>query len=1298
MEKTTSMPALVFRSAAVFVILFQFRLIAADLADTSVFTAALLAGFAVPIFLSILRANKKPVSPAAAIVSIALIPWVARAFIAMPRLFIPHSTGPAAIALDSMLLHLDRNNFVSLIPFYWSAVSTFFSIRSRTFLRAAVVLDVSLLLFLFSITQTSGIEIYRWPVVMIIVFAAVVFLQALALLFSMPPAIKMRVKEICYAIAALLIIVFVGSFLFLKPFQERAVQIGGGLLEPNLFSLDITNSLRLNSEISMSNDLVFIVRKENSDNILLRRSVLSGYNRRQGFFQIEGLDDRAHPHRLPAHRVNLSPPEFERTRSLLQKYFLVNIDGSAFIGMNEPVTIIPYDSWDASSFRTVYAVESLVSIANFWDLVRSVPPDEHPTAQQLGLSESEFAIYTYYGDDERIRMLAQRITAGHNRYAHKVIAVYNYLKYGYFRYSLRPGIAPDGDQLGRFLFHTRRGYCSYFAFAMTLLLRSLEIPARIATGFFIDPATNTFNYYPVRADMAHAWVEVLFPGLGWIEFDPTTEYLAEGEDFSFLAGTDPALFEMLMREIFENSSRLTAREGEYQEISAGNFRSFSHNAINMMRNFWLPVLVAALAVIILYLRWGYYFSVFFTKNPRLKSILLMKHAFRRISLARLRRHRSIAESEWALENDTRYKGIYSMYQSAAAARFAPEYTNDDFETQKANYKTFCASFKKNKKTLSLILLLIFAASQTNAQTSAREEFTSADELFRSASDSDFAEHWDRAIELYKEGVRRFHDDKRFSYALGNLYFSRRLFRLAWDEFRRADVIAPDNPAVLIRLARTAALLNKDALSVEYYERVLGFEPDNMDVISNLGWMYFKTHRLEDGERLLTSALERFGDDADLAMTLAIIYAEMYRYDDSRYWYEKAIAMGESFGDRLFTAIAWYNLSILESRFFRYERSMEAANASLAIMDRATGRITRGDLFRRQMDMERAQREFERAYEIDTSPLARVNLAFIYQMSGRLEEARLYAEKSLRSGDNSWMFYFGIDPNRYRRDIHHVLANIYYGLANVERLSAHANLREKAGSLFRRMSYRFRYEVHIRLYRKYCLAVADAFTASMRSENRHDGLHLNSYLQYYNAFRGYPRRAITYLNRARAFETAIIPAAAPSYYLEIGILTGNERLVEKALLKLDELWERDLIFRAYREFARPQNKRFFNVRLRCPKRAAQEMFALNRGGLRQAGIRLPAEVNLIFSEETVRARRHLQRALAKTGFRKTGDDARYNLTVRISGSKSAGYSGFFELTDRFGEVTLRQMLPLQDLSRAGIYAFARMLGNAVFTVN
>lgn len=78
------------------------------------------------------------------------------------------------------------------------------------------------------------------------------------------------------------------------------------------------------------------------------------------------------------------------------------------------------------------------------------------------------------------------------------------------------------DPIDYLLFTSRTGYCTYYASAEVILLRSLGIPARFAAGFNqgqYDPATGIYH---VLERNAHAWPEVFFPGYGWIEFEPTT--------------------------------------------------------------------------------------------------------------------------------------------------------------------------------------------------------------------------------------------------------------------------------------------------------------------------------------------------------------------------------------------------------------------------------------------------------------------------------------------------------------------------------------------------------------------------------------------------------------------------------------------------------------------------------------------------------------------------------------------------------------------------------------------------------
>jgi hypothetical protein len=90
------------------------------------------------------------------------------------------------------------------------------------------------------------------------------------------------------------------------------------------------------------------------------------------------------------------------------------------------------------------------------------------------------------------------------------------------RYSLDiPRLPPGADTVDEFLFGNRVGYCEQISTSLTVMLRSLGIPAREAVGYVpgsYDPLTDL---YQVHADDAHAWVQVWFPGYGWQDFDPT---------------------------------------------------------------------------------------------------------------------------------------------------------------------------------------------------------------------------------------------------------------------------------------------------------------------------------------------------------------------------------------------------------------------------------------------------------------------------------------------------------------------------------------------------------------------------------------------------------------------------------------------------------------------------------------------------------------------------------------------------------------------------------------------------------
>ncbi len=72
----------------------------------------------------------------------------------------------------------------------------------------------------------------------------------------------------------------------------------------------------------------------------------------------------------------------------------------------------------------------------------------------------------------------------------------------------------------------RRGYCQYYATTMAILLRAAGVPTRLVQGFLPGDRSPT-GIETIRNSFAHAWVEVYFPGYGWVEFDPTGGNLSQ---------------------------------------------------------------------------------------------------------------------------------------------------------------------------------------------------------------------------------------------------------------------------------------------------------------------------------------------------------------------------------------------------------------------------------------------------------------------------------------------------------------------------------------------------------------------------------------------------------------------------------------------------------------------------------------------------------------------------------------------------------------------------------------------------
>lgn len=124
---------------------------------------------------------------------------------------------------------------------------------------------------------------------------------------------------------------------------------------------------------------------------------------------------------------------------------------------------------------------------------------------------------------ERVRTESQRVVANAGQTPYQQAeAIEAYLRT--FPFSLDVTSPPPGrDMVDFFLFDLKAGYFDYQASAMTVMLRTLGIPARVAVGYVLDPANAQETRYTVHKDDAYAWVEVFFPEYGWINFNPTRD-------------------------------------------------------------------------------------------------------------------------------------------------------------------------------------------------------------------------------------------------------------------------------------------------------------------------------------------------------------------------------------------------------------------------------------------------------------------------------------------------------------------------------------------------------------------------------------------------------------------------------------------------------------------------------------------------------------------------------------------------------------------------------------------------------
>lgn len=485
-----------------------------------------------------------------------------------------------------------------------------------------------------------------------------------------------------------------------------------------------------------------------------------------------------------------------------------------------------------------------------------------------------------------------------------------------------------------------------------------------------------------------------------------------------------------------------------------------------------------------------------------------------------------------------------------------------------------------------------------------------------------------AVSLLEDGKAAWPLDTRILLRAGDLYLEQKLYRLALSEYLDAGELKPGNPDILHDISKAYSFLGNNDAAVEFLEEALNRVEDNtlrITIIDDLSWMYFKTHRMNEGITLLENVLK--GEfNRGWAHTLGTLYSGVYDADQSREWYLRSIEDALDSGDEVFASVAYYNLSLLELTFYRYRDARDYARRSLELRNRAGGHIVNGELDLIAWNLTAALEAYREAESLDSTPLARVDIANFYRRVGRLDEAIRFANDISAEDDSSWMYFYGVDTVRFGMGLDEILAAAWKGKAKTLASTPQWGRGDRLRRFFRSLLWNARGIYHDMRYR--------ALSAQHAAELTAEGNVLDSEWYAFRVNQGYRSPALRHLEKARALETSLTDYAVPWYLLEAGIEGNSIKSIYQAI-ETFQPEERRPVERALRTLAEDSSS------------ALADLYAINPGGLRQYGLTLPIRL-VVSGDNSPRLRRRIAKVLRSAGYSivKNQGDSTSTLTASI----------------------------------------------------
>lgn len=269
-----------------------------------------------------------------------------------------------------------------------------------------------------------------------------------------------------------------------------------------------------------------------------------------------------------------APPQPQWTNLGVKAELFPNSDGT--------VDLLTLQSNLALGSGTTYTVRSSLSGTTI-EKLRQASETIPPTIQERYLQLPDSIT-------PRTRQLAQEIVANKTTEYDKVVAITEYLRQNQQYIETLEELPQDKELIDWFLFDSKKGFCNYFASAEVILLRSIGIPARLAVGYAQGKITSP-NVYQVLQRDAHAWPEVYFVNIGWVEFEPTPNQPEIIRPISDLATPLPNISNESDSQIQETLKRLQQSHQKNPPKPKSYFPSY----------FWISIFILNMVVLMVYL-------------------------------------------------------------------------------------------------------------------------------------------------------------------------------------------------------------------------------------------------------------------------------------------------------------------------------------------------------------------------------------------------------------------------------------------------------------------------------------------------------------------------------------------------------------------------------------------------------------------------------------------------------------------------------------------------------------------------